>query len=73
MFRNICDATNVEQNGVHSLRHTFASMLFKQKCEVQFVSELLGHSSTTITRDVYIHILNEQKEETIRTLDKYVF
>ena len=73
MFRNICDATNVEQNGVHSLRHTLAKMLLNQKCEVQFVSELLGHSSTTITRDVYIHILNEQKEETIRTLDKYVF
>ena len=73
MFRNICSAIGLEKNGVHSLRHTFASMLFARGAEVKVVSKLLGHSSTTITSDIYIHLIDEQKEKAIKSLDKYMF
>lgn len=73
MFRNICSAIGLEKNGVHSLRHTFASMLFARGAEVQVVSKLLGHSSTTITSDIYIHLIDEQKEKAIKSLDIYMF
>jgi len=73
MFRKICDAAKVEKNGVHSLRHTFASMLFAQGAEVQVVSKVLGHASTTITREIYIHLIDEQKETAIASLNKYTF
>ena len=58
--------------GVHSLRHTFASMLFKNGSEVKVVSEILGHSSTKITEDIYIHLIQEQKAKAIKNIDKYV-
>lgn len=73
MFRNICSAIKLEPNGVHSLRHTFASMLFARGANVQVVSKLLGHSSTTITSDIYIHLIDEQKEKAIESLDEYMF
>lgn len=60
-----------ETLGVHSLRHTFASMLFNNGCEVKIVSELLGHSNTKITENIYIHLIQENKAKAISMIDKY--
>ena len=57
--------------GVHTLRHTFASMLFQNGCDVKIVSELLGHSSTKITENIYIHVIQQQKIKAIQDIDKY--
>ena len=62
---------NEALNGVHTLRHTFASMLFNNGCSVKVVSELLGHSSTKITEDTYIHIINEVKASAIMDIDRF--
>ena len=61
-----------ESYGVHTLRHTFASMLFDKGCDVKVVSELLGHANTKITENTYIHILNKHKIKAIKTLDTFV-
>ncbi len=58
--------------GVHSLRHTFASMLFQNGCDVKTVSELLGHSDTKITENIYIHLIQEHKAMQMQSLDKYI-
>ena len=57
--------------GVHILRHTFASMLFENGCDVKVVSEILGHSDTKITENIYIHLLQKQKVKAIQDIDKY--
>lgn len=54
---------------IHSLRHTFASMLFRKDIDVKIVSELLGHSSITITYNTYVHLIKEQKAKAIGMLD----
>ena len=41
----------------HTLRHTHASMLLAKGVNVQIVSERLGHSSVSITMNIYAHIL----------------
>ena len=56
---------------VHDLRHTFASMLFNNGCDVQVVSDLLGHADTSVTRNIYIHLIQEQKVKAIENIDKY--
>jgi len=55
--------------GVHALRHTFASLLFKKGVEVKYVSELLGHSNVTVTYNTYIHLIKEQKHKMVSLLD----
>lgn len=71
MFHQILAAINLKKVGVHSLRHTFASMLFNNGCEIKVVSELLGHSNTKITENIYIHLIQQQKVKAIQSIDKY--
>lgn len=70
-FHEILAAVNLKKVGVHTLRHTFATMLFKNGCEVKVVSELLGHSNTKITENIYIHLIQEQRVKAIKSIDKY--
>ncbi len=58
--------------GVHPLRHTFASMLFQNGCDVKTVSELLGHSDTKVTENIYIHLIQEHKAMQMRDLDRFI-
>ena len=54
--------------GLHSLRHTFATLMLLQKVDIKTVSELLGHSSVDITYKTYIHVIKEQKRAAIASL-----
>ncbi len=64
--------------GVHALRHTFASNLFRSGEDPKVVSELLGHSEIGITMpDLIIHGLvliqptsKEAEEIKIRIVSK---
>ena len=60
-----------ETRGVHTLRHTFATMLFENGCSIKIVSELLGHCDTKVTESIYIHVIQKQKIKAIEDLDKY--
>ena len=76
MFHSILIQTGIAKSanelcGVHTLRHTFASMLFKNGCDVKVVSELLGHSDRKITENIYIHVIQQQKIKAIQDIDKY--
>ena len=68
-YRQICGRAGIDPAGVHSLRHTFASKLFRKGADVKTVSELLGHANTKITYNTYIHIMPEQKKSAIALLD----
>jgi integrase len=41
----------------HDLRHTCATLLFTRGVHPKIVSEVLGHSSVSITLDVYSHVI----------------
>jgi integrase len=43
----------------HSLRHTFASMCFRNGCNAKQVQLLLGHHAASFTLDTYIHAMPE--------------
>ncbi len=55
--------------GVHSLRHTFASMLFAKGVDVKIVSRLLGHSTVKITYDIYVHLFEDTLHRVTNVLD----
>lgn len=40
----------------HSLRHSCASWLIQQGVPLTVVSEILGHSTTQITDEIYSHV-----------------
>jgi len=45
----------------HDLRHFFASLLIALGHDYLYVARQLGHSSPTVTLDVYSHLFEEQK------------
>ena len=71
MFRRIAVASDLPEEkiyGVHALRHTFATLLLKNKIDIKTVSKLLGHSDVSITYNTYIHVIKEQEAEAVGSL-----
>lgn len=68
-FYRILKNVGISQAGTHSLRHTFASVLFAKGTDVKTVSELLGHASIQITLNTYVHLIGKPKHNAVAKLD----
>ena len=53
----------------HDLRHGAATMLLSQGVAVKTISEVLGHSNTRMTLDVYSHVLGTMRQEAADRMD----
>lgn len=67
-FSRICQENYIDYKGIHSLRHTFGSVLVKKGVDIKVISEILGHSTVQFTYDRYIHIINEMKAEAVNLI-----
>lgn len=56
----------------HELRHSAASLLFAQGLPLKVISETLGHSSITVTADVYAHLLPGSRSEAADAMDRMI-
>ena len=52
-------AAGVEGTTIHDLRHTAASLLIAAGADVKAVQVILGHSTATMTMDLYGHLFSE--------------
>ena len=69
-YRHICKAAGIPNPlGIHTLRHTCASLLIRNNVDIKIVSEMLGHSSVAFTYDTYVHIIEEHAKNVIEELD----
>lgn len=57
----LCASAGVTPLGMHSLRHTYATLALEAGVPLKEVSESLGHASVAITAEVYSHSLNERR------------
>lgn len=51
---------NDRKISAHSLRHTFGSLLVEQNVDMEDIRELMGHSSTTVTK-IYVELVQQRK------------
>ena len=56
----------------HSIRHTFATRAIESGMDVKTLSELLGHSNTSITLNRYVHSMFETKKKAMEKLSKMI-
>ncbi len=53
----------------HDLRHTCATLLLTKGVHPKIVQEMLGHSSITITLDLYSHVLPDMQEKAVSAME----
>jgi integrase len=54
----------------HDLRHTAATILLAQGVHPKVVQEMLGHSTITMTMDIYSHVTPTMQEEAAAKMEK---
>lgn len=69
-FRLIRNKLELKQIRFHDMRHTHASLLFKENVHPKIVQERLGHSSIETTLDTYSHMLPNMQESAAQKLDE---
>jgi integrase len=60
---------DTRQNGMHVLRHTYASVLLDAGESIKALSLYLGHSNPGFTLRVYTHLLPTSEDRTRRAID----
>lgn len=77
MFSRLLDRLGIKHKGFHSLRHTYATRALESGADIRTLSEMLGHSSPTVTITRYCHSTNKQKyrlcEKIGEQLKKYAY
>lgn len=61
-WKRLLKRSNVEYKKFHTLRHTFASILFHRQVQIKTVQQLLGHSSIQTTEKIYVHVMPSTRE-----------
>ena len=67
-YKSALSASGIPRNNFHTLRHTFATRCVECGVDIRTVSELLGHSTTKMTLDFYVHPTMNTKKNSIRRL-----
>ena len=58
---------------LHCLRHSFCSLMIGAAgADIKSTSQMLGHSSTQITLDIYTHSVMDNKKKAIEKLDSII-
>jgi site-specific recombinase XerD len=57
MFRGAVDRAGIHREGVtlHTLRHTFATLLLQEGCDLVSIQPMLGHTDLSTT-PIYLHV-----------------
>jgi len=57
----------------HDPRHTYASLLIEQGENIKYIQTQLGHSSPTVTLNIYSHLMKSINREAARRLENTIF
>lgn len=68
-FKKDLEAAKMPDIRFHDLRHCHASMLLEQGIDLKTISDRLGHSTITMTADIYSHITDKLQAKAVTSLD----
>ncbi|MCI8670674.1 MAG: site-specific integrase [Bacilli bacterium] len=67
--KKACEEANIRPITQHQFRHSYATRMIHKKVPIDYVSKTMGHSTVSMTVDVYLH---QEKRET-RSLNSLNF
>lgn len=62
------DGIEIEHFSAHALRDTFATRYIEQGGSAQVLKTILGHSSLTMTMDLYSHVMPDTKQKEMENI-----
>jgi integrase len=68
-FKGLIKKVELPDIRFHDLRHTAATLMFKQGAHPKVVQERLGHTSVILTLDIYSHVIPSLQEEIALIID----
>ncbi|MEG0282319.1 MAG: tyrosine-type recombinase/integrase [Clostridia bacterium] len=70
-FKRFLNTNKLQDIRLHDLRHTYANIMINDaKISIASLSELLGHSRTSTTQNIYIHSINAEQDAAAIFFDK---
>jgi integrase len=72
-FARLCERAGLGHWHPHELRHSRASLMLAQGTPLHVVSDVLGHASIAITKDVYGHLLEGGKRAAAESMSRALF
>ena len=75
-WQRYCEAVDfIDNNGkptltAHNLRHGTATLMFELGVDELTTQKILGHSRIEITREIYTDLRNEQRERSVKKLNR---
>ncbi len=69
-FADLVKRAEVRPIRLHDLRHTHASFLLAEGCDIKVISERLGHSDISITARTYLSVSREQDAKAASLMDR---
>lgn len=71
-MRKFIKRTGLPSSSVHSLRHTYASLLIAEGTPLVVVSSNLGHAQVSTTSDIYSHVIASAEAKAAQVTDKFL-
>lgn len=68
LFQKKLKENKIRKCGFHTLRHTFSTNCVEVGMDIKALSEILGHSSVSITLDIYVHSSYKVKKKFLEKL-----
>jgi integrase len=72
-----CNRAHAEQQlprlVLHGLRHTWATLALQEGIDIKIVSERLNHSSTHVTREIYMHVTPPMQSDAAERVAARIF
>ena len=64
-----CRQTGVKRIRIHDIRHSHASLLINQGCDVLILADRLGHEKVSTTLNTYSHLFPHKQQSLIESLE----
>ena len=68
-FSRVLTGAGLPHQRFHDLRHACASLLLAQGLDLKVIQEILGHSTITITGNLYAHVMMGLKRQASSEMD----
>jgi integrase len=68
-FARILERAELPRIRFHDLRHTFATLQLANGQPIKIIGEMMGHTRTAITQDLYMHVSARMQRDAADALD----